>query len=34
MQSSACLAVHGYLTGFAGERSEGVIGDQDLIVTA
>jgi hypothetical protein len=34
MPSPACLAVHGYLAGFAGESSERVIGDQDLIVTA
>ncbi len=34
MLSPTCLAMHGYLAGFARERSEGVIGDQDLIVTA
>src|SRR6266571_4482456 len=34
MLSSACLAVHGYLVGFAGESGEGVIGDQHLVVTA
>jgi len=34
MLSSTCLAVHGYLAGFAGESGEGVIGDQHLVVTA
>lgn len=34
MLSSACFTVHGYLAGFAGESSEGSIGDQDLIVSA
>ena len=34
MLSSTCLAVHGYLAGFAGKSSEGVIGDQNLVMTA
>ena len=34
MLSSTCLAVHGYLAGFAGKNSKGVIGNQNLVMTA